>query len=54
VEPLEHVVHPEGHITQEKQPEVSGTLGARGNFSRVKFCLALRKRLYKNKNKDIN
>jgi hypothetical protein len=29
VAPLEHMVHPEGHVTQEKWKEVSGTLGAR-------------------------
>jgi hypothetical protein len=28
VAPLEHVVHPEGHVTQEKWNEASGTLGA--------------------------
>jgi hypothetical protein len=27
--PLEHVVHPEGHVAQGKWNEVSGTLGAR-------------------------
>jgi hypothetical protein len=29
VAPLEHVVHPEGHVMQEKWKEVSGTFGAR-------------------------
>jgi hypothetical protein len=29
VAPLEHIVHPEGHIMQGKHKEVSGTLGAR-------------------------
>jgi hypothetical protein len=29
VAPLEHVVHPEGHFTQEKCKEGGGTLGAR-------------------------
>jgi hypothetical protein len=28
VEPLEHVVHPKGHVAQGKQNEASGTLGA--------------------------
>ena len=28
--PLEHVVHPEGHIVQKKHKFASGTLGARG------------------------
>ena len=28
VAPMEHVVHPEGHVGQEKWKEVSGTLGA--------------------------
>jgi hypothetical protein len=28
VAPLEHVVHPEGHVAQGKQIEASGTLGA--------------------------
>jgi hypothetical protein len=27
--PLEHVVHPEVHVAQEKWKEVSGTLGVR-------------------------
>jgi hypothetical protein len=30
VAPLEHVVHPEGHIMQNKHKLESGTLGARG------------------------
>jgi hypothetical protein len=29
VAPLEHLVHLEGHVVQEKWKEVSGTLGAR-------------------------
>jgi hypothetical protein len=29
VAPLEHVVRPEGHVTQGKWKEASGTLGAR-------------------------
>jgi hypothetical protein len=29
VAPLEHVVHPEGNVTQEKWKEASDTLGAR-------------------------
>ena len=28
--PLEHVVHPKGHVTQKKHKLASGTLGARG------------------------
>jgi hypothetical protein len=30
VAPLEHVVHPEGHVVQKKHKSTSGTLGARG------------------------
>jgi hypothetical protein len=30
VAPLEHVVHPEGHVAQKKHKLASGTLGARG------------------------
>ena len=29
VAPLDHEVHPKGHIMQEEHKEVSGTLGAR-------------------------
>jgi hypothetical protein len=29
VAPLEHVVHPEGHVAQGKRKEASGTVGAR-------------------------
>jgi hypothetical protein len=30
VAPLEHVVHPEGHVAQKKHKLASVTLGARG------------------------
>jgi hypothetical protein len=36
VAPLEHVVHPQGHVMQEKWKEASSTLGARGTSWRAR------------------